>query len=94
MYIIEYTNQFSKDLKLCKKRGYDLSLIRTVISLLEEKGELPEIYRPHKLKGRYKGLWECHIQADWLLVWRQDDAALTLLFTDTGTHSDLFLRKY
>ena len=36
------------------------------------------------------GLWECHIQGDWLLIWSQDDTELILLFTDTGTHSDLF----
>ena len=47
--------------------------------------------------GKHKGfdetnprLWECHIQGDWLLIWSQDDTELILLFTDTGTHSDLF----
>lgn len=42
------------------------------------------------LIGKYAGLWECHIQGDWLLIWSQDDTELILLFTDIGTHSDLF----
>lgn len=52
---------------------------------------LPEQYHPHKLKGfRNHNTWECHIEADWLLVWEQNDRQLTLLMLDTGTHADLF----
>ncbi len=58
--------------------------------ILEKNGTLPKEYKPHKLTGKYKGLWECHIKTDWLLVWKQDNKKLTLLFTNTGTHSDLF----
>jgi len=47
-------------------------------------------YRPHKLSGEYDNCWECHIKSDWLLIWEQNDTELTLLFTGTGTHSDLF----
>ena len=43
-----------------------------------------------KLSGDYTDCWECHIKSDWLLVWKQNDDELTLLFTNTGTHSDLF----
>lgn len=89
-YKIEYTEQFGKELKKCKKRGYDLNLLREAVAILEEEGKLPEEYSPHKLKGKYKGLWECHILEDWLLVWSQSDATLTLVFTNTGTHVDLF----
>lgn len=89
-YKIEYTEQFGKELKICRKRGYDLSLLRDVIGILEEEGQLPEEYSPHKLNGKYKGLWECHILEDWLLVWSQDNSTLTLVFTNTGTHIDLF----
>lgn len=90
MYRITYTRRFQKDLKLCKKRGYDLELLRQAIKLLSEEGTLPRTYRPHKLSGQYAGRWECHIQPDWLLVWEQDDEKLVLLFTNTGTHADLF----
>ena len=90
-YIIRYSGQFKRSYKLCKKRGYDMSKLETVIRLLSEKGELPAIYRPHKLVGRpWAGYWECHIESNWLLVWDQNDTELVLLLMDTGTHSDLF----
>lgn len=89
-YSINYTKKFKKNLRLCPKRGYDMNLFEQVSNLLETTGSLPSQYHPHKLSGKYAGLWECHIQGDWLLIWSQDDTELILLFTDTGTHSDLF----
>ena len=90
MYQIQYSKKFIKSLKLCKRRGFDIKLFEEVAHLLELNGTLPQKYKPHKLSGDYKGCWECHIQPDWLLVWMQDNEKLILLFTDTGTHSDLF----
>jgi mRNA interferase YafQ len=90
MYTIITTNRFEKELKLCKKRGYDMELIQKVISILSNTGKLPAKYKPHKLSGNYENCWECHIKGDWLLIWMQNDQELTLLFTNTGTHSDLF----
>lgn len=60
------------------------------MTLLAEKGKLPEKYKAHKLTGNYKECWECHIKPDWLLVWKQNDTELILLFINTGTYSDLF----
>ena len=90
MYLIKTTNTFEADVKRCKKRRYDMLALVTVIKLLEKDGALPKQYKPHKLTGKYKGHWECHIKPDWLLVWQQNDLELILLFTNTGTHSDLF----
>lgn len=90
MYTITATKQFEKELKLCKKRGYDMSKLEEAVSILEKTGTLPQKYRPHKLSGNYDNCWECHIKGDWLLVWLQNDNELTLLFINTGTHSDLF----
>jgi mRNA interferase YafQ len=90
MYKISFSNKFKKDYKLCKKRGCDISKLEEVIILLQENGKLPPKYKAHMLKGHYEGLWECHIKPDWLLVWLQDNQELTLLLTNTGTHSDLF----
>lgn len=90
MYQLLFANSFRKDLKNCKKRGYDLPLLQKAIDILQETGTLPESYRPHKLSGRYEGLWECHIKGDWLLIWQQNDTELILIMTDTGTHADLF----
>lgn len=90
MYQIKTTRNFEKDLKRCKKRGYNMSLLYDVLNMLKNNGSLPRIYKPHKLSGDYEGLWECHITSDWLLIWQQNETELILIFTDTGTHSDLF----
>lgn len=55
---------------------------------LGETGSLPKEYKPHSLKGNYKGCMECHITLDWLLVWKQNDEDLILLLVDIGSHSD------
>ncbi len=89
-YKVIPSKRFEKDMKRCKKRGYNMQLIKDAIELLAQTGSLPEEYRPHKLSGQYAGCWECHIQPDWLMIWEQDDAELILLMTNTGTHSDLF----
>jgi mRNA interferase YafQ len=90
MYEIRMTKTFRKDAERCRKRGYDMELLKTAIRLLESDGKLPATYRPHKLSGKLDGIWECHIQPDWLMTWEQNDNQLTLLFLRTGTHSDLF----
>ena len=90
MYEVIYTGQFKKSLKLCVRRGLDVNVFKTVLDILQEQGQLPVEYRPHKLTGKYTGCWECHMQPDWLLIWEQDDHQLRLILVDTGTHSDLF----
>lgn len=90
MYQVRMTKTFRKDVERCRKRGYDMNLLKEAIRLLEAYGTLPPSYKPHKLSSDYAGCWECHLKSDWLLVWEQDDNELTLLFTNTGTHSDLF----
>ena len=92
-YKISTTHQFEKDLKRCIKRGYPMDKFRVVIQLLERDGCLPETYRPHMLHGDRQGQWECHIQHNWLLIWKQKGDELELLMLNTGTHSDLFGKK-
>lgn len=89
-YRLSYSNKFKKSLKKCYKRGLDVEKLRTVVEILVETGTLPLQYRPHKLTGKFSGTWECHIEPDWLLVWKQNDNELTLLMIETGTHSDIF----
>ena len=90
MYQVRMTHSFSKDAERCKKRGYDMQLLSKAIHLLAESGQLPASYRPHKLSGKFANCWEAHLKGDWLLLWFQNDEELTLLFTGTGTHSDIF----
>lgn len=67
-----------------------MTKIQTVIRILSEKGALPAEYRPHILSGKWAGIWECHVDSDWLLLWKRNENELTLLLLDTGTHSDVF----
>lgn len=90
MYEIQFETKFKKDYKLAKKRGLDLTLLEDVLILLREDGSLLAKYKPHVLKGNFSGCWECHIQSDWLLIWKQDDEEKIIWLARTGTHSDLF----
>lgn len=90
MYSIKYTGQFKKSLKRCVKRGLDLKIFTDTLDLLQATGTLPPEYKAHRLAGDYVGCWECHMQPDWLLVWRQNEEELELILIDTGSHSDLF----
>lgn len=74
MYAILFENRFKKDYKLAEKRGLKIELLEEVLLTLRENGSLPSKFKPQILKGNYKGYWECHIQSDWLLIWKQDDA--------------------
>ena len=87
------TRTFRKDTERCRKRGLDRELLKTAIRKLEANGQLPDTFRPHKLTGIYANCWECHLKSDWLLIWEQNDKELILLFTGSGTHSDLFGKK-
>lgn len=90
MYKIVLTNKFKRDLKRCEKRGFPMKEFQRVADLLAVNNQLPPKYRQHKLTGNYEGRWECHIKADWLLVWEEHENELILLLTDTGAHADLF----
>ena len=84
-----YTTQFKKDYKVVVKRGYKTALLEDVIRLLCEEQPLPEKNGDHALTGSYVGFRECHIQPDWLLIYKVEQEILTLTLTRTGTHSDL-----
>ena len=90
MYEIKTTTKFEKDLKLMKKRGYDLKLLKEVIDILSKEEELSSKYKDHYLQGDYIGFKECHIKPDWLFVYKIDNNILVLTLSRTGTHSDLF----
>lgn len=89
---IRYENSFKKNFKKIKKRGYKIEKIKVVIHMLANDIELPAEYRDHALTGKYKssGIRECHIEPDWLLMYRKDNEELLLILIGTGTHSDLF----
>ena len=88
MFDLVYSNTFKKDLKKAEMRGKDMEKIFTIIETIRLKRPLDPKHRNHKLKGDYIGLWECHIENDWLFVYKIVNNAL--FCARTGTHSDLF----
>jgi mRNA interferase YafQ len=90
MLKIVFSNQFKKDYKLAKKRGLKLDKLAKIINLLAEEKELPKKYKDHNLSGNYKDFKECHIEPDWLLIYRIENEELSLFLFRTGSHSDLF----
>ena len=90
MLDIVASNQFKKDLKLAAKRGLKLDHLNEVVTALARQEKLDDKYRDHNLTGDYRGFRECHIEPDWLLVYRVNDQALELFLFRTGSHSDLF----
>ena len=66
---IAQRKQFRDDIKRQKRRGKDIEDLIAVVELLAEQGSLPAAYRPHKLTGEWRGVWECHIEPDWLLIY-------------------------
>jgi len=74
-----------------QKRGYDMELLNSAIKILIATGTLPiDKYKTHQLKGNFINFMEAHLQPDWLLIWRINKNAVTIVLTHTGTHSDLF----
>ena len=88
MLNINISSAFRKDRRRCVKRGYDMTLLAAVIDMLAIPEPLPPTNKDHGLSGDWVGFQECHIQNDWLLIYRIDGNDLYL--ARTGTHSDLF----
>ena len=84
----QYTTKFEKDLKRMMKRGKKAKKLKDIIKLLLQEKPLPQKYREHQLVGNYKGRHECHIEPDWILIYKT--LSKEILFERTGSHSDLF----
>ena len=88
MLDVRYSTKFKKDFKTCVKRGYKMPLLQQAIDTLRIPAPLPQKNRDHNLSGNFYGYLECHIEPDWLLIYRQEENELLLY--RTGTHADLF----
>lgn len=88
MLSVRYSSKFKRDFKSCAKRGFDMLLLQAVIDSLRAGEKLPAKNRSHILSGDYKDFRECHIQPDWLLIYKLTDSEVLLY--RTGSHSDLF----
>lgn len=83
-----YSRQFDKDLKRMQRRNKNLEKLKIIIRSLVAEESMDPIYREHKPIGNWKGRWECHIESDWLLIYKIEENRI--IFERTGTHSDLF----
>ena len=88
MKAIFQTSQFKKDFKRIKKRGKDINKLKEVVSAIANCEALQERHRDHALSGNWSGSRDCHIEPDWILIYRVDGEFLFL--ERTGSHSDLF----
>ena len=88
----EFTGQFKRDYKIAVKRGLNSKKLEEVITLLCNEQTLPKVYRDHALSNsrKYKDMRECHVEQDWLLVYKVARETLILKLIRMGSHSDLF----
>ena len=89
-YRIEETARFKRDFKWMLKQRRNIERLRRVVSLLADGEKLPAQYSDHILQGDYVGFRECHVEPDWLLVYKIQDDVLALTLQRTGSHSELF----
>lgn len=85
---LSQTNQFKKDIRKQVKRGKDANKLTQTIELLLKEKPLPEASKDHQLIGKWAGRRDCHIEPDWVLIYRKTDDEIRL--ERTGSHSDLF----
>ena len=88
MLQITYQKQFKKELEVAGKRGKDAEKLKKIIEILISEKPLPAKNRNHRLKGEFKDYWECHIEPDWLLIYKK--TLTEIILVRTGSHSDLF----
>jgi mRNA interferase YafQ len=85
---VRRSGQFRKDLRLAQRRGRDLAKLADILDILMASRSLPAACRDHPLKGDWRGCLDCHIEPDWLLIYRVTEDEIELV--RTGTHADLF----
>jgi len=90
MLDVRFTNRFKKDLAKLERQGKNPEKLYTVIDSLRQEIKLPEINHDHSLSGEWAGCRECHIEPDWLLIYKINNSVLELVLIRTGSHSELF----
>lgn len=84
----KFTKQFEKDIKRIQKRGKSVNKLKNTIKKLINENPLEPHLKDHKLSGNYIGRRECHLEPDWLLIYKLEK--FDIIFERTGSHSDLF----
>ena len=91
-YKVKYSNDFKKNYKKIMKQRKDIDKLKTVVNKLANKEKLEQKYKDHALNNskRFKDCRDCHIEPDWLLIYKYEDDHLILLLVNTGSHSEIF----
>ncbi|MVZ62749.1 type II toxin-antitoxin system YafQ family toxin [Sphingobacterium humi] len=92
-YKLTFSSKFKKDFKKHQYNPKEVSALMDILGLLTDGGAqaIPDKFKAHKLLGNYKGLWECHVLPDLLLIWDQEDVPFKEIhLIRLGTHSQLF----
>lgn len=89
-YMVKFTSQFKKDLKLAKKQNRNIIRLYKIIERLSKNQKLDATFRDHELIGNFKGVRECHIAPDWLLLYEYIKDINVLVLHRLGTHAELF----
>jgi mRNA interferase YafQ len=84
------TSAFERDLRRVRRQGKDLDKLEVIVDLLQGDSPLPARRRVHPLRGEWEDHWDCHVEPDWLLIYKLRPGELILV--RTGSHSDLFAR--
>lgn len=85
---VRKSTQFKKDFKRIKN---DVAIVKTLMRIvchLERDEPIPPEYSPHMLKGQFRGIMECHIESDCLLMWIDEEHDVVRLLR-IGSHSEL-----
>ncbi len=83
------STQFRKDYKKIANNPQKIAAFQRIANYLISDIPIPPVYRPHSLKGKYKGYMECHIESDFLLIWIDEQKGIVELVR-LGSHSELF----
>lgn len=94
MYKIEMTNSFKKGLKIASKQHKDIDKMQKVIDDLSTGKKLDPKYKDHQLTGSMKEYRDCHIEPDWVLIYRIYKDKLVLSLTNIGSHQEVFSKHY
>lgn len=89
MKYLQPTTQYRKDYKRIRHNPAKVRDLTEVLEMLRNEQPIPASYKPHMLKGQYRGCMECHIQDDFLLIWFDEERDIIELVR-LGTHSELF----
>jgi len=88
IFIPVYTAQFAKDIKRLRRRKKDLDKLKIIVRTLLRNEVIDPLHRNHKLIGDFQERFECHIEANWLLIYKITESKV--IFERTGTHAGLF----